>query len=195
MGDRIADSLCDLSDLFFFSSSQFQSTFLPCFPPFFHHYTFISPTVGRAAEQSALPRSHMGSGCGGGGGQACTLNRCPLQKVMVWDNYPSTSTCLLKMADSDVVTFQYETVVIRIWISFHSHSGSHPDNTCLTKSTRWNWPVSSISRAICATQLWITTMGKSYCHAGEREGLKIPRCAPRILRSREKCKQTQLRIH
>lgn len=193
MGDRIADSLCDLSDLFFFLPASSRALSFPASPLSFIIIPLFHPPW--VEQQNSQPCLAVTWAQDVGGGQACTLNRCPLQKVMVWDNYPSTSTCLLKMADSDVVTFQYETVVIRIWISFHSHSGSHPDNTCLTKSTRWNWPVSSISRAICATQLWITTMGKSYCHAGEREGLKIPRCAPRILRSREKCKQTQLRIH
>lgn len=137
---------------------QFPGTPLP---PFFlfSHIPLFQP---RERQDISSATQSQGLRVGGGGGvQACTLYRCPLQKVMVWDNYPSTSTCLLKMADSAVVGFQCETVVIRIWISFHSHSGSHPDNTWLTKSTRWNWPVSSISRAICATQPWITAMGEN----------------------------------
>lgn len=148
------------------------STSLPRLP----FFTCIFILTARAAEHQLC---HTVTG-GRGGLPACTLYRCPLQKVMVWDNYPSTSTCLLKMADSAVVGFQYETVVIRIWISFHSHSGSHPDNTWLTKSARWNWPVSSISRAICATQPWITAMGKTYCHTAGWEEPKIPRRTPRI---------------
>ena len=146
---------------------------VPAPPSFFHMYFYFNRESSRT---STLPHGHRGEG----GLPACTLYRCPLQKVMVWDNYPSTSTCLLKMADSAVVGFQYETVVIRIWISFHSHSGSHPDNTWLTKSARWNWPVSSISRAICATQPWITAMGKTYCHTAGWEEPKIPRRTPRI---------------
>lgn len=59
-------------------------------------------------------------------------------------------------ADSAAVSVGYETVVIRIWMSFHSHSGSHPDNTGIAKSTRWNWPGSFVSRSICATQPQIT---------------------------------------
>lgn len=155
VGRKIANSLSDLSKRFLQAiPGNAPSPLFPFFP-----YTFIS-TEGAAGHQ--LCHAVTGpSGGGGGGVQACTLYRCPLQKVMVWDNYPSTSTCLLKMADSAVVGFQCETVVIRIWISFHSHSGSHPDNTWLTKSTRWNWPVSSISRAICATQPWITAMGEN----------------------------------
>lgn len=139
---------CVISEIVFPSNSQALSS--PALPPSLS--SFITPLF----HQNTSP--HHGAQMEGGL-QVGTLNRCPLQKVMVWDNYPFTSTCLLKMGDSAVVTFQYETVVIRIWISFHSHSGSHPDNTCLTKSTRWNWPVSSISRAICATQPWITAMG------------------------------------
>lgn len=127
--------------------------------------------------------------------QVGTLNRCPLQKVMVWDNYLSTSTCLLKMGDSAVVTFLYETVVIRIGISFHSHSGSHRDNTCLTKSTRWNWPVSSISEAICAAQPWITAMAKTYCYTGGCEGFKIPCCVHSELAQLGERKVQPLQIH
>lgn len=154
---------------------QFRGTSLP--PFLFSHMPLFQP---REQQNISSATQSRGLRWGEGGVQAFTLYRCPLQKVMVWDNYPSTSTCLLKMADSAVVGLQYETVVIKIWISFHSHSGSHPDNTWLTKSTRWNWPVSSISRAICATQPWITAMGKTYCHTAGWEEPKIPCRAPRI---------------
>lgn len=89
------------------------------------------------------------------------------------------------MADRDVVTFQDETVVIRIWISFHSHLGSRPDNTCLTKSVRWNWPVSPISRAICATLPWITAKREKLLSPCRMRGPSNPHCAPRICTSRE----------
>lgn len=130
----------------------FPDHFPTCFPPLLLHYASILPREQQRVRSTAVTGGRAAVG------KVVSLNRCPFQKVMVWDNYLSASTRPPKMGDSAVVTFQCETLVIRIWISFHSHSGSHPNNTCLAKSTRWNWPVSSVSRAICAARPWITAM-------------------------------------
>lgn len=143
-GDRIVKTCCVLI-------LERLSSLLP-FSVFSVYLYFTDATVKPTKYQPYLTVIDRGMWVGRGADGHITKG-CGMRQLPVHFHLSAN------MGDSAVVTFQYETVVIRIWISFHSHSGSHPDNTCLTKSTRWNWPVSSISRAICATQPWIIARG------------------------------------
>lgn len=87
------------------------------------------------------------------------------------------------MFDSDVVTFQHEMVVIRTWNNF---PGAVQITHGLIK-TRWNWPVSSISRSSCATLLWKATV------TWLNESLKKSCCPPKIHTS-EGVKHTKLQV-